>query len=73
MKNNILQMAGYVWINGERVARCPGVNKSKRTISVIKDNNIYINGYEYFSKGDYWKCTWKAFLDLFNRNILMKL
>lgn len=61
MRNNITQIGGEVWINGKSAAHCPGVKNSKRITSVVKDDTIFINGYEYFPKEDCWKRTWKAF------------
>lgn len=52
MKNNITQIGGEVWINGKSAAHCPGVKKGNRITSVVKDNTIFINGYEYFPEED---------------------
>lgn len=61
MRNNIEQIGGDVWINGKKVVRCPGVKDGKNIISVVKNDHVYINGYEYFKDGNYWKRTIRAF------------
>lgn len=52
--DGITQINGEVWINGNKIPKCPGTGMS----STIINDKIYIDGYEW--TGKCWKRTLKA-------------